>query len=151
MTDRLQKDVLSFKGLSSNNKLLFIQAFLLLPIVNLSIKLFGFNRVYRFMYEQNLSRSNKQNPLSEEKKEVTEIVEMVKKVHWRVYKGITCLPKNLVMWWMLGKKGIKTRLIIGVKKSEDGIIGHAWLEYNTKVINEKQSVVDEYTVIQEFN
>ena len=46
-----------------------------------------------------------------------------------------CLPQALAIQWFLRKKGIKTRLNIGVKKDDNsGIAAHAWVEREGKVI-----------------
>ena len=149
--NRFQKDFFSFAELSLNSKLLYFQTLFLLPIVSLSIRMFGFNHVYRFMLEIKPDHSHPKRTVLEENDEIIEIVYMVNRTYWRFFKGITCLPKNLVLWWLLKERGIETRLVIGVKRSTDGIIGHAWIEHNGKLINEKQKVTDEYTVIQEIN
>ena len=131
-------------------ELVVIIALFLLPIVSLSLRIFGFNNVYRFMLDKKSSRSQPPKTVLEENDEINEIVSVVNRAHWRFFRGITCLPKNLVLWWLLKERGIKTRLVIGVKRSTDGIIGHAWIEQNGELINEKRKVADEYTVIQEI-
>ncbi len=46
----------------------------------------------------------------------------------------TCLKKSLVLSWLLGRRGIATRLHIGVARREGRIEAHAWLERDGQAI-----------------
>ena len=46
----------------------------------------------------------------------------------------TCLKKALVLSWLLGRRGTRTELRIGVARHEGRLKAHAWLDYDGRVI-----------------
>ena len=40
----------------------------------------------------------------------------------------TCLRRALVLAWMLGRRGIRSRLAVGVARRGERLLAHAWLE-----------------------
>jgi len=51
---------------------------------------------------------------------------------------MTCLRQSLALQWLLGRQGITTDLRIGVRKDEDKLNAHAWLEYAGQRIDVQQ-------------
>lgn len=65
----------------------------------------------------------------------TEMVWAIERVGRYLVGKKPCLPQALALQWFLRRKGIVTRLHIGVKKDgEQGIAAHAWLEKNGRVL-----------------
>lgn len=52
-----------------------------------------------------------------------------------------CLPRALVLQWLLGRQGIATVLRIGVRKEATQLSAHAWLEYEGQPLGEPRDVV----------
>jgi Transglutaminase-like superfamily len=50
------------------------------------------------------------------------------------YVGASCLQKTLALQWLLSRRGVPTRLWIGVQPGEATLRAHAWLEYDGQVI-----------------
>lgn len=46
----------------------------------------------------------------------------------------TCLKKALVLSWLLGRRGIRTELRIGVARDNGRITSHAWLVYDGQTV-----------------
>jgi hypothetical protein len=48
--------------------------------------------------------------------------------------GTNCLDRALALWWMLGARGLAATLQIGVRKDEDALAAHAWVEHAGEVL-----------------
>ena len=46
----------------------------------------------------------------------------------RLIPGVTCIHRALAGQRILGRRGEAAKLVIGLRKSEDALEGHAWLE-----------------------
>ena len=46
----------------------------------------------------------------------------------------TCLPKAIVLYWLLRQRGLEAKVVIGAQKTADGIGAHAWLEYEGRIL-----------------
>ncbi len=56
----------------------------------------------------------------------------------------TCLSKSLALCLRLRRRGIDTRLRIGVRKGDGGLSAHAWLEYEGRAIDGQHGVAGSY-------
>ena len=45
-----------------------------------------------------------------------------------------CLPTALVAQWMLRRRGVASRLCLGVRRDQSALAAHAWLEINGEVV-----------------
>lgn len=48
----------------------------------------------------------------------------------------SCLEQSLVLWWLLGKRGIPAELRIGARKEAGRFEAHAWVELGSLVLND---------------
>jgi len=53
---------------------------------------------------------------------------------------MTCLRRSLVLQRLLGQQGIAADLQIGVRKKEENLDAHAWLEYHGQPIGESEYI-----------
>ncbi|WP_424511354.1 lasso peptide biosynthesis B2 protein [Scopulibacillus darangshiensis] len=56
-----------------------------------------------------------------------------------------CLHQSIISFYILVKRGVPVNLCIGV--STDIFLAHAWVELSGKVINDKDSVKNNYKLI----
>ena len=57
----------------------------------------------------------------------------------------SCLPRTLVLWSFLRRRGIDADVRIGVRcGNEDEFQAHAWLEWNGEVLNDAAEVGSQY-------
>jgi hypothetical protein len=47
-----------------------------------------------------------------------------------------CLEQSLVLWWLLRRRGIAADLCIGARKDSDRFEAHAWVEFDSQVLND---------------
>jgi hypothetical protein len=48
----------------------------------------------------------------------------------------SCLAKSLTLWWLLGRQGISSHLRIGIRKENEKLEAHAWVERDGVALNE---------------
>jgi hypothetical protein len=60
--------------------------------------------------------------------------------------GGRCLQRSLVLGWMLRRRGIGSRLRIGVQKIEGVLSAHAWLEVAGEPVNDTPNHCGAYVV-----
>jgi hypothetical protein len=59
-----------------------------------------------------------------------------------------CLPRSLSLWRMLRRRGIDAVVRIGAKMSGRRLDGHAWVEVDGKVVNDRPDVAKEFTPLR---
>ena len=56
-----------------------------------------------------------------------------------------CLPRTIVLWSLLRRRGIAADVRIGVRCGSQGEFqAHAWLEWNGEVLNDAAAVASQY-------
>lgn len=58
--------------------------------------------------------------------------------------GGTCLDRTVLLWLVLRQHGMLGTIRIGVARHDDGIVGHAWLEWRGSVLNDTPDVADRF-------
>jgi hypothetical protein len=57
----------------------------------------------------------------------------------------SCLPRTVVLWSLLQRRGIGADVCIGVRYNTQGQFeSHAWLEWNGEVLNDAADVARQY-------
>jgi hypothetical protein len=102
------------------------QAWVGLLAVDLGLRLLPFGRVQGLLASRAEAVTR---PLS------AETTATVRRLRWLVEAAgqrhlhpMRCLQQALVLQWLLGRRGIQTELKIGVRKEEEQLCAHAWLE-----------------------
>ena len=145
--DRLKRGLLAFYRFNSYEKHIFYQSFFLLPLVSYSLRFFGYKKVYRNI-RNNILNAKRSSDINDNIYDQIELViDVFNRVVWGIYPKLTCLPKSLTLWWILNRNGLEADFFIGVKKKPRAIQGHAWVEFEGKILNDNEHFVNEYTVI----
>jgi hypothetical protein len=55
-----------------------------------------------------------------------------------------CLPQSLVLWWLLQRRRLPARLLIGVRRSGAALMGHAWVEVGRDPVGDPASTSKAY-------
>lgn len=58
--------------------------------------------------------------------------------------AVPCLPRALALKRFLRRYGVDSRLRIGMKKEEQGLVGHAWLECEGRVLNDRDELIQTF-------
>jgi hypothetical protein len=50
--------------------------------------------------------------------------------------GSRCLQRSLVLLWLLKRRGVGGQLRIGVRRNDDSLVAHAWIEIGGRPVND---------------
>ncbi|WP_414623445.1 lasso peptide biosynthesis B2 protein [Calothrix sp. CCY 0018] len=148
-----------------------LQALILLPLIHLSLNLWGFKRTYSLLrnitvfswmqYGLNLTPS----PLLTKERgagggvrlngdsissQILTTASMVK-IAAKYYKWATCLRKSLALWFLLQRSRIVTELQIGTRFNAGEFQAHAWVEYQGYVVGDRQFVKQHFVSFENLN
>ena len=120
------------------------QALMLIPLVSFGLKLFGFRRIYRLL---DLWAPNPEGAPPAELEQADRIADLVGKAAWQGFYPVTCLPRSLSLLAILRRNKIPARLCIGIRRSDDGIQGHAWVEVGQVSLLESEETIQQFSQI----
>src|SRR5580693_5345489 len=119
-----------FRALERNARGLFLRAAVLLPLISLSLRVCGF-RSTQARLQKYISSAASKRPDSTEcaKAECTALIaRMVRAAAHRSIGSASCLEKSLVLWCLLERQGIPSKVRIGTRKTGLKFEAHAWVE-----------------------
>ena len=116
-----------------------------LPVVTVLLKLFGYNRLQRWLDITSPSHSttNQRNSARDGKTAPTARAVAIAASRGPVFG--TCLSRSLTLQWLLRWRQIESDLCIGVRRNEGNFQAHAWLEQAGSVINDHPRVQQQFT------
>jgi hypothetical protein len=103
----------------------------LLPATALALRVFGYRRTRAWM-ERHVSTD--QSEPADAGMIAARVARLVSVAAHRSPYRANCLRQALVTWWLLGRRGVGTNLVIGVRKDEQGFAAHAWVQFDGDVI-----------------
>jgi Transglutaminase-like superfamily len=124
-----------FIHLGSQERNLFLKAYVLLTIVRLGLLLKSFNRLCKLLEQISLRyQTASGDPLSQR--------QLIVRVQWAINAcckfmpgSVKCLARALTMKTLLEQQSCPSKLIIGVDKNQaQQLEAHAWVEYEGHVI-----------------
>jgi hypothetical protein len=59
-----------------------------------------------------------------------------------------CLPRSLMLCWLLRRRGIDSQLHIGVRKGNGKMEAHAWVERNGVILNDQPDVNERFAAVR---
>lgn len=128
------------KQLSRRERGWLWQAWLLLPVVKLLLRLTGYRRTLGLL--QALCARKTFSVLAET--DAAALGRLVNVAARYSVPPINCLPRSLVLWWLLQRAGVAADLRIGVQKEADALAAHAWVECQGCVLNDAADIGDRY-------
>jgi len=117
--------------------MLFLRALAMLPLVSLSLRLRGFQPT-RSTLQRTLARRTPQVDSDSLNMKMVLAAHMVNAADRHGLVHPSCLAKSLTLWWLLGRQGITSRLRIGIRKQNDQLKAHAWVEREGVALNEPE-------------
>ncbi len=116
-----------FRALARTQRVLFIQAWLALLVVDMGVRWFSLPRLQSLL--AGLTRFPRRSSLhpTPSPKETAIIVDLAARHHLHV---MTCLRRALALQWLLRRHGVETALRIGVRKDDRDLEAHAWVEHD---------------------
>lgn len=83
--------------------------------------------------------------------EVRQLIKLSESVGRHHFIKVNCLRRSMVQKSFLGRMGISSRLIIGVKKGQGIFAAHCWLTYQNHIINDSQDNANEYIALEKID
>jgi hypothetical protein len=80
------------------------------------------------------------------------IASLAASVFWLGFAGTrdNCLDRSLVMYRYLSTGGFAPELVVGARKHEEGVLGHAWVLVDGRPMAESHRSLDEFTPLLVF-
>jgi Transglutaminase-like superfamily len=127
----------SFLHLPGPDRVILLQALVMLPALSLGLKLIGFRRVYQLLnrWAPSPDEDYRAGTVKPER-----IADLVGKAAWRGFYPVSCLPRSLSLWALLHRSHLPGELCIGVRRSETGIQAHAWVEVDRVPLLEQPDI-----------
>ncbi len=118
----------------------FLQAWTMLLIVDLGLRLLPFPRVQKLAAFGRRANDAKAADAALELRRLDALVDITARNH--LY-AMTCLRQALTLQWLLARRGIAADLRIGVRREGRALEAHAWVECAGQV--EARGVQDYFT------
>lgn len=134
-----------FSLLDRSARSLFLRAFVLLPLVTLSLRWKGF-RATHSMLEKFLPSPGQESDDHSVPTVAALTARMLYSADRHGLHPSSCLAKSLALWWLLGRQGIASDLRIGVRKENGNFEAHAWVEREGVALNEPEEHHRHYAV-----
>jgi len=133
MWERLRR----FRALERPAQSLFLRALFLLPIVALSLRWRGF-RGTQTMLERFPSNGGPSEDSAETDRRAAMTAHMISVADRSGLVHPSCLAKSLTLWWLLMRQGIAADLRIGIRRENEKMAAHAWVERKGTALNEPE-------------
>jgi len=129
-----------FRALSSRDRLNLVLFSLLLPLMDVGLRVLGYRRLRAFLAARprNLPKyAGSEIDAVKTSKHVSYLVTVASR--YGLYHA-TCLRRSLLIWWWLRRMGIQTELRIGVKRQDGQLYAHAWIRLGNEIISDNVEV-----------
>ena len=146
LTSIIQK-TRTWRKFSLYQRYLLLQALILLPLIHLSLNIWGFKRTYSILGNWEWGMAKDENPIYSQILTTANTV----KIGAKYYKWATCLRKSLALWFLLSRQGITTELQIGTRFEKGEFQAHAWVEYQGYAVGEPSGVKQYFTSFENLN
>lgn len=136
----------SYQKLNGADRRLLLLMSLLVPVVAVSVRCFGFSRVFFAIGRLAGTPAADSTPNAEAfTARVRELTRYIKLKG--VYRG-NCLSRSLMMWLLLRRRGICCDLIVGSRFQDGEFEAHAWVERDAQPLNANKLVRQRYAVFE---
>ena len=130
------KRIRRFSGLERPAQGLFLRAFVLLPLISISLRWRGFRKTQASLQSFLSVPCGSQNPEAQARAELT--AQMVQAAVRLGFADPTCLEISLALWWLLARQGIASDLRVGIRKDGEKFEAHAWVECGGATLNDPE-------------
>lgn len=132
-------------ALSNDDKRTVFRLATLVPTVELGLRLFGFRRVSRWVWQDVPVASEPPDNVS---RTLARTASLSRAVNRRWFIFGRCLARSLALARVLQQAGIDVELRFGQRVEAGAFSAHAWLEHDGMPINEAQDIRDSYTAFE---
>jgi hypothetical protein len=131
-----------FVRLSIRDQLFFVIAILLAAFLRIYIKFRGFNHTVKLLSLFKTVKPSERISCNLER--YTKSIELC----YLFSPYINCLAICTAHWWLMKRRGISVQMKFGMKKRNEKLVAHSWLEYNGEAFSEDSSKIKKYTAFE---
>lgn len=126
----MRRFILMFLRVPFRRKIWLAIVFFLLVLIQTSLNVFSFAKIYRWVKRQSSSKALQFGSKAEE-----EIPWAVTRAGYFLYGDEGCLVQAIVGEYLLTQHGIPAKLRLGIRRQPDGApFAHAWVESNGAIL-----------------
>ena len=138
----LLRKLQSFRSLPASEQRCYLSALLLLPLVDVGLRLFSWQRCHLWA-ERWAKRSQAAGRSFPPPRRIAWLVEhAARDCPWPA----TCLRRSLLLWTFLVRSGAPSELRLGFRNPGGQFEAHAWVEWNGTPLNDAPDVRSRYSV-----
>ena len=138
----LLRKLRSFRSLPAGEQRCYLLALLLLPLVDLALRLCSWPRCHEWA-----THWARRGPIA------GRTYPPPRRIAWLVERAAqhcpwpaTCLRRSLLLWAFLLRSGVASELRLGFRNPEGRFEAHAWVEWNGVPLNDAPDVRSHYAV-----
>jgi hypothetical protein len=83
-------------------------------------------------------------------REAREVAVALTASRWTGVRGRDCLQRSLLLYHLLSRAGADPVLVVGFRKRDDGIEGHAWVRVDGRAVADAEAGLSEFTPFVAF-
>jgi hypothetical protein len=135
-----------WRGLAPRDRRLLLQLTVLLPLIGLALKVLGYRRTHDALGRAVPRRTSDPGCAPDESPAETarRIARLVSIAARHGPYRASCLRQSLALWWLLRRRGVAADLRIGVRREQNQLQAHAWVEHDGEALNDAESVRSSY-------
>lgn len=139
-----------FWRLPAPDRLLFVQALLMVSGTALALRWLGFRRWHAALDRFAARPAPRDLPEAPgRRRQARHLAALVCGASRRALASPSCLHRSLTLWWLLRRQGLPGDLRIGVRTKDRSLEAHAWVEYRGEVLNDRPDVGTTYTPFEQ--
>jgi Transglutaminase-like superfamily len=128
------RQIQRFSALERSARGLFLRAFLVLPLITISLRWRGFRKTKALLQHFLPLTYGSQNPEAQVRAALT--AQMAQAAARYGIGNPSCLEVSLALWWLLARQGIASDLRVGIRTDVEKFEAHAWVECSGATLNE---------------
>jgi hypothetical protein len=134
-----------FRMRPPQDRALILRAALLLPLIEVGLRLLGFRRCKELIEKFSLRAQFPQVlPEDLQREAALRAARAVRSIELHGPANPNCLERSMTLWWLLRQDGIGGELHIGARKEGGRFKAHAWVELGGQVLNDSAEVHQHY-------
>ena len=128
-----------FAALPVRDKGLLVECVCLLPLIAAGLRLVGFHRIGSILAGVSPRLADDGEPRETRRRRARDVFGLVRAAARHGPYRARCLEESLLLWWLLRRRGIETRLRLGVNTEASFLQAHAWVELEGRALDERES------------
>jgi hypothetical protein len=141
------KQIRRFSALRRPARGLFLRAFLVLPLISVSLKWRGLRKTKGSL--QHFLSAPYGSQCADVQGLAALTAQMVLAAERHGIGDRNCLKVSLALWWLLARQGIASDLRVGVRKDREKFEAHAWVECGGVALNDPEMILPHYGAFDE--